>query len=189
MRTIAALVFALLFLCTFCSAQLPTSGDVFVGYSYSRAQVFALNSRGGINANGWEGSVEGKFSPWLGVVADLDWHYGGRDFTGCTSLPCTPHTFTVNASRHDILFGPRASTRMGRCTLFAEFLLGIAHQTDSGGGISASDTSFATAVGGGVDYKLLKGVAARIQADSIHESVFGKGANDFRLSSGIVFSF
>jgi hypothetical protein len=189
LRTIAAFIFAPLLLCALSAAQLPTSGDVFIGYSYSRAQVFALGSSSSINANGWEGSVEGKFSPWLAVVGDFDWHYGGRDFTGCTSLPCTPHTFPVNASRHDLLFGPRASTRLGRYTVFAEFLLGIAHQTNSGGGLSVADTSFATGVGGGVDYKLLKGVAARIQADSIHESVFGKGANNFRLSTGFVFSF
>jgi len=179
-----------LFICTGLGiAQLPTSGNAFVGYSYSGARVFASGSNIGINANGWEGSVEGKFLPWIGVVADFDWHYGGHGFTACAPTPCTPRTFTVNASRHNLLFGPRASISRGRYTAFAELLLGLAHQTDSGGGISDSDTGFAVAVGGGVDYKLIKGVAARFQLDSIHNSLFGQGETNLRISTGIVFRF
>jgi Outer membrane protein beta-barrel domain len=170
-------------------AQLPTSGNAFVGYSYSGARVFAPGSNSGINANGWEGSVEGKFFPWIGVVADLDWHYGGHDFTACTPAPCIPRIVTVNASRHDLLFGPRASISRGRYTPFAELLLGLMHQTDSGGGISNSDTGFAFAVGGGVDYKLIKGVAARVQLDSIHNSLFGRSQSNLRISTGVVFKF
>jgi hypothetical protein len=179
-----------LFVCTGLGmAQLPTGGNAFVGYSYSGARVFASGPNIGINANGWEGSVEGKFFPWIGVVADLDWHYGGHDFTTCAPSPCTPRVVAVNASRHDVLFGPRASVSMGRYTPFAEFLLGFVHQTDSGGGVSNSDTGFATAVGGGVDYKLIKGVAARLQLDSIHYNLFGSGHNSARISTGIVFKF
>jgi len=170
-------------------AQLPTGGNAFVGYSYSGSRVFASASSSGINANGWDGSVEGKFLPWLGIVADVDWHYGGHGFATCAPAPCTPRVVTVNASRHNLLFGPRASISMGRYTPFAEFLLGFAHQTDSGGPISNSDTGFASAVGGGVDYKLIKGVAARLQLDSIHNSLFGQGHSNLRLSTGIVFRF
>jgi len=179
-----------LFICTGLGiAQLPTSGNAFFGYSYSGARVFASGSNIGINANGWEGSVEGKFFPWLGVVADLDWHYGGHSFTTCAPTPCTPRAVTVNASRHNLLFGPRASSSKGRYTPFAELLMGFGHQTDSGGGISDSDTGFAFAVGGGVDYKLIKGVAGRLQLDSIHNSLFGQGQTNLRISAGIVFKF
>jgi hypothetical protein len=170
-------------------AQFPTGGNAFFGYSYARAQVFAVGSNKAINANGWEGSAEGKFLPWLGLVADLDWHYGGTDFVGCTRTPCTPQVFGANASRHNILFGPRASASLGRYTPFAEFLMGVAHQTNSGGGVSNSDTRLAVGFGGGVDYKLLNGVAWRVQADSIHDSLFRKAANNLRISTGIVFRF
>ncbi len=95
----------------------------------------------------------------------------------------------MNGSRHTVLFGPRASVSVGRYTPFAEFLLGLAHQSDSGGGISNSDNTFATAIGGGLDYKLIKGVAWRLQADSVHTSFFGHGENDLRFSTGIVFRF
>jgi hypothetical protein len=36
----------------------------------------------GVNFNGWEGSLEGKFLPWIGVVAD----FGGN----CGSAQSTP---------------------------------------------------------------------------------------------------
>jgi len=141
--------------------------------------------------NGWEGSVEGKYLPWIGVVADLDWHYGGHDVTPvCSVIGCTNTTpFRLNASRHELLFGPRASVSIGKYTPFAEFLVGFAHQTDSGRSISNSDTTFATAVGGGLDYKLIKGIAWRVQGDSIHTSLFGAGRSNLRISTGIVFKF
>ncbi len=87
------------------------------------------------------------------------------------------------------MFGPRASVSFGRYTPFAEFLLGIAHQTDTGGGVSNSDTGFSTAIGGGLDYKLVKGVAWRAQADSVHTRFFGVSRDDLRFSTGIVFRF
>jgi hypothetical protein len=189
LRKIAAIIFSFLVLSAAGWAQLPTGGNVFFGYSFSQGQAFTGLSSGGANMNGWEGSAEAKFLPWIGVAADFDWHYGGRDFIGCSGFSCTPEKFRLNASRHTVLFGPRASISFGRYTPFAEFLLGIAHQTDTGGGVSNSDTSFSTAIGGGLDYKLVKGVAWRVQGDDIHTGFFGGGQNNVRISTGIVFRF
>lgn len=188
MRKIPAIVFSLLTLPALSWAQIPTSGSVFFGYSYSHGQTFTLGTHG-INMNGWEGSAEGKFLPWLGVVADFDWHYGGTDLFGCGTAPCVPKKFRVNASRHVIAFGPRASASYGRYTPFAEFLLGFAHQTDTGGGFSNSDTTFSTAIGAGLDYKLVKGVAWRVQGDDIRTKFFGSTQSNLRISTGIVFHF
>ena len=170
-------------------AQIPTSGNVFFGYSFAQGDTFTGLSSAGVNMNGWEGSAEGKFLPWIGVVADFDWHYGGHDFFDCIGPACTPKNFRLNASRHEVLFGPRASISIGRYTPFAEFLLGLAHQTDTGGGISNSDTTFSTAIGGGLDYKLLKGVAWRVQGDDVRSSLFHVTRNNIRISTGIVFRF
>lgn len=189
MHKTVTLMFSLFILSAVATAQIPTGGNVFFGYSYSRALLVSPSDSARIGANGWEGSLEGKFLPWIGIVADIDWHYGGHLLTNCLGTGCTGALVHVNASRHDILFGPRASVSIGKFTPFAELLLGVAHQTDSGGAVSNSDTAFATAVGGGLDYKLIKGVAWRLQGDSIHESLFGHGENDFRLSTGIVFRF
>jgi len=188
-RKISATAFTLLILSAISKAQIPTGGNIFFGYSYSHGEAFAGAARGGASMNGWEGSAEGKYLPWIGVVADFDWHYGGRDLRGCVGTPCLPRTFRVNGSRHTVLFGPRASISVGKYTPFAELLVGIAHQTDAGGGISNSDTTFATAIGGGLDYKLVKGIALRAQGDSIHTHFFGQAHNDLRISAGIVFRF
>jgi hypothetical protein len=195
-RKISATAFTLFILSTISSAQLPTGGNIFFGYSYSQGETFTRNTAGvlttpsgGANLNGWDASAEGKFLPWIGAVVDFDWHYGGRDFTGCAGASCIAGTFRVNASRHTVLLGPRVSLSLGKYTPFAEFLLGVAHQTDSGGSISNSDTTFATAIGGGLDYKLVMGIALRAQGDSIHTTFFGHGQNDLRFSTGIVFRF
>jgi hypothetical protein len=197
-RKAGAISFLLFCLTTIAGAQIPTGGNIFFGYSYSQGEAFTgstvptvLAPSGSAGMNGWEGSLEGKFLPWIGLVADLDWHYGGRTFTQTCSVvpPCASKTFRLNASRHTVLFGPRASVSIGKYTPFAEFLLGVAHQTDSGGGISNSDTTFSRAIGGGLDYKLIKGIAWRVQGDSIHTSFFGQSQDDLRLSTGIVFRF
>lgn len=189
MRKICAILFSILAVDIAASAQLPTSGNVFFGYSYSQGSAFTGTARGGVNMSGWEGSAEGKFLPWIGIVADFDWHYGSRSFTGCVGNPCSIKTFSLSASRHTVSFGPRASVSLGKYTPFAEFLVGISHQTDTGGGISNSDTGFSTAIGGGLDYKLIKGIALRAQGDSVRTNLFGAKRNDLRISTGIVFRF
>lgn len=171
------------------TAQIPTSGNIFFGYSYSNMQVVSSSAFANAGGNGWHGSIEGKFLPWVGIVGELDWHYGGHLLTNCTGTGCTASLVHVNASRHDILFGPRVSISVRKYTPFAELLLGVTHQTDSSGTQINSDTGFASAVGGGLDYKLIKGVAWRFQADSIHHSLFGRGKSDLRISTGIVFKF
>jgi opacity protein-like surface antigen len=166
------------------NAQVPTSGNVFFGYSYYSTD---LSSTGRANTNGWEGSVEGKVVPFLGIVADLDGHYGSQNFPICgTSLSgttCINASFTEN----NFLFGPRVSFSVGRFRPFAEALFGGAHvNVNSGVG---SDTSFATALGGGLDYKIIKPIAWRFQGDYLQTRFFGATQNNVRISTGIVFRF
>jgi hypothetical protein len=68
-------------------------------------------------------------------------------------------------------------------------MVGISHQSDHGGGISNSDTSLITAIGGGVDYKLIPAVAWRLQGDELHTRLFGAAQDHFRFSTGIVVRF
>jgi hypothetical protein len=193
LRKVSAISFIVFVFSTIAAAQLPTGGDAFFGYSYVHGEAFS-NSRtvqasgGTANMNGWETSVEGKYLPWLGVVADLDWHYGGHNTTTCPPGGAC-RNFRLNASRDTLLFGPRASMAFGRYRPFGEFLFGVGYQSDKGGGISNSDLTFASAFGGGVDYTLLPAVALRAQAHSVHTSFFGGSQYDFRLSGGIVFRF
>jgi hypothetical protein len=192
-RKICAITVVTLVLSSIARAQFPTGGNAFFGYSYLHGETFTnggtgLAVGGGANMSGWETSVEGKYFPWLGVVADLDWHYGGHDNTACAHAgPC--QTLRVDASRDTLAFGPRGSFSFGRYRPFGEFLLGVGYQSDKGSGVSNSDLTFVTAFGGGVDYRLIHSVALRAQAHMVHTSFFGRTQYDPRISTGIVFRF
>lgn len=178
---------------TVASAQIP-GGNVFFGYSYSGGDVnfhasgFAPAAHSA-SLNGWEGSLEGKFLPWIGIVADLSGHYGSHDVAVCSLQlpPCSQNN--INVKSYTFLFGPRLSVPVGKFTPFAHFLVGAGHVNDHSSGFSDSDTSLATAVGGGIDYKFVKGVAWRLQGDEIHTRFFGTAQDHFRLSTGIVVRF
>jgi opacity protein-like surface antigen len=179
-------LFVLLF-ASFASAQIPTSGNVFFGYSYYNTDLSSIDRA---NTNGWEASVEGKVIPFLGFVADVDGHYGSQNFpAGCPLGPgggsgCP--TFNAGVTEHNFLFGPRVSFSVGKFRPFAEALFGGAHVNANAAG---SDTSFATALGGGLDYKIIKPLAWRLQGDYVQTRFFGTTQNNVRLSTGIVFRF
>ena len=198
MRNTSAIAFSFLLLTTVAAAQIPTSGNVFIGYSYARADVLAntnpvLFASDRANLNGWEGSLEGKFLPWVGLVTDFSGHYGTQNFSvGCEAIPsppCFPTTSHVDVKVYSFLFGPRVSVSLGKVTPFAHALFGAAHANASGVGFSGSDTSFATAVGGGLDYKLIPAVAWRFQGDLLQTRFFSDTQNDLRLSTGLVLRF
>jgi hypothetical protein len=166
MRRLWTLVLFLLVVAGAASAQLPTKGNVFFGYSYNRAEVVSNDA---INLNGWNASLEGNFLPWIGIVGDLGGTYGHH------------------IGEHNYLFGPRASLRVGRYRPFAELLIGAAHINVANG--TATDTSFANAVGGGLDYQVFGPASVRGQLDWIHTRFFSNGQNDVRFSTGIAVHF
>jgi Outer membrane protein beta-barrel domain len=168
-------------------AQVP-GGNVFFGYSFYSTDLSSIDRA---STNGWEASVEGKVVPFLGFVADFDSHYGSQNFVGCVLPPegtgpvCS--NFNADVTEHNFLFGPRVSFSAGRFRPFAEALFGGAH-VDVNNGVG-SNTSFATALGGGLDYKIIKPVAWRFQGDYLQTRFFGVTQNNVRLSTGIVFRF
>ena len=156
-------------------AQIPTRGNVFFGYSYDRTPV-SLNDTG--NLNGWEATLEGKFLAWIGLVADVDGHYGSHNYAGTNA----------DIAAHNALFGPRVSVQIQRFRPFAEFLVGVGHVSRSNG-ISDSNTSFADGVGGGLDYRVFGPVTLRAQLDWINTRFYGQGQNGVRFSTGIALHF
>ena len=183
MFRIAAIALVLLF-ATLGFAQVP-GGNVFFGYSYLSAYQ---NTGGRANLNGWEGSLEGKVAPLLGIVADVSGHYGSQDFAlVCTAPLCPPSN--LSSSTHSFLFGPRVSFSVGKFRPFAHALFGASHISGSASGVSESDTSFAYALGGGLDYHLVPLIAWRIQADALQTRFFGGTQSNARISTGIVFHF
>jgi hypothetical protein len=183
MRTTGFIFLMLLAFASLASAQIPTSGNVFFGYSFYNTDLSTIDRA---NTNGWEASVEGKVIPFLGFVADFDSHYGSQNFPAICPLGGIGCTFNADITEHNYLFGPRVSMSVGKFRPFAEALFGGSH-IDAGG--AGSDTSFATAFGGGLDYKIIRPIAWRVQGDYVQTRFFGATQNNVRISTGIVLRF
>ena len=139
MRRVTILALFLTILAIAASAQLPTKGNVYFGYSYNRAEIVSNDAT---NLNGWDAQLEGDFAPFIGIVADLGGTYGH------------------DLGEHNYLFGPRLSARLGHYRPFGEFLIGAAHINVAHG--FATDTSFANGVGGGLDVQVFGPVSVRV---------------------------
>jgi len=126
MRTFIGTIVSALILAPSLFAQVPTSGNIFIGYSYNRATATIDNAT---NLNGWNGSLEGKIFPFVGLVADFSGYYGSASVpASCPAIigggPCLTN---LDMSEHNFLFGPRVSFSAGRFRPFAH-VLRIAHQ-------------------------------------------------------------
>jgi opacity protein-like surface antigen len=139
-------------------------------------------SAGRSNFNGWTGSLEGRVLPHVGIVADFTQTFGSTSVIFICPEPCSPQS--VNAHEYNMLFGPRVSFSIGRVRPFAEAMVGLGHV--SGG---PSDTSFATALGGGLDYRIVRPIALRLEGDYVQTRFFGSTQNNARLAVGVVFRF
>ena len=161
--------------------------NVFLGYSYLNATSPAGDRA---NVNGWNGSLEGKILPFVGIVADLSGHYGRQTVPqfcgGPVGILCEPPA-NLTSRQYAFVFGPRVSVSVGKIRPFAHYLVGAGHI--SLGSNSGSDTSFAQAVGGGIDYKLIPFLAWRFQGDFLQTRFFDDKQNNFRFSTGIVLHF
>lgn len=165
-------------------AQETTRVEVFGGYSFSRDSD--------ANYHGWNTSVNYNFNNFFGVKADLSGHYNSTTFFDPINLVSAK----VDSSDFTYLFGPQFSYRKNRKLVpFTHVLLGGVRTKFSGvpfnagpisGTISASNTSFGAAFGGGLDLKLKKGLAFRlVQADYLVSHAYDAP----RLSTGLVFRF
>jgi len=150
------------------SAQVP-NGNVFFGYSHSSTNLVPGQSTG---LNGWEGSLEGKVLPLLGIVADLNGVYGSS-----------------STSEYNFLFGPRLSFTVKKFRPFAHALIGAGHISTSASGVSTSNTSFADALGGGLDYHLIPLISWRIQLDALQTRFLSTSQSNVRFSTGIAIHF
>lgn len=149
--------------------------EVFGGFSYLHAEkiVAPIVGTGVFTAPsnaGWEAGVNGNFTRWFGLTADFSGHYSN---------------FSTDNTYNFFLFGPTFSHRRPKITAYAHALFGTSRLESevrfSGVFVArGSDTGAATAVGGGIDYKLGSHWAFRVvQADYLRTSF-----NDASWSSG-----
>jgi hypothetical protein len=161
--------------------QIPDHGDVFFGYTHtgsSRCQAIFSGaavvcdplSAGSSNLNGWNAAVEKKYLRYFGVVADFSGLYGGVNQT-------------------NFLFGLRGGAPIGRLRPFAEALIGAVHASENGSAVPKSDTSFAEDLGVGIDFRLMRLLGWRFQADELKTGSPDFERRNLRLSSGLAVRF
>ena len=132
------------------------------------------------NLFGWEFSAAYKFFPFISANLDFGEQYGSLN-GGSDRLKT-------------YLFGPQLSLP-GPISPFVHAEFGFAHEsvgmfTNAMLLSPGSDTSFATALGGGLDIKALPFFSIRvIQIDDLRTSLYHGTQNRPRISAGIVFRF
>ena len=148
------------------SARAQSFGDLFGGYSYQH-----LGTSPARNINGFELTLQRRFIPWIGIVGDVAGHF---------AMPSQLDTRTLN-----FMVGPQISLP-ARFSPFFHVLGGVGNIHQNGN----SDTSFATAIGGGLDIHLAPLFAWRtIQVDDVVTQFFGRTQHSLRISTGLVFRF
>ena len=186
MRMIALLTLcSFIMLSAFAVAQDAPKAEVFGGYQYFHGST-GVSGVDSFNLNGWNAAASGYVNRYLGFTGDFSGSYGTPSFSG---VGVSTHVYTY-------MFGPvvRAANDT-KLEPFAHVLFGGAHisgSVNAGGGLSvnASDSGFAWAAGGGLDYKAGPRFAIRLgQFDFLQTHISGDSQNNFRYSAGVVLRF
>jgi opacity protein-like surface antigen len=137
------------------------------------------------NLNGWNASVAINGTKWLGFLADFGGYYGNQG---------SPEE-NADVKLYSIMFGPKASIRIGAVTPFVQALFGYARVTadmemDDVTEQVFRENDFAMSFGGGVDINLNDRIAirpAQLEYFTIKAGSTGDFADHFRFSTGVVF--
>jgi hypothetical protein len=147
--------------------------ETLLGWSFLHVSGEFLDMN---SALGWNVSVAGNVSPWLGIVGDATGNYK-TGVTGANDPDVTFHTFSG---------GPRFSARNSPVAVpFAEFLVGFTRTSRDIGGVGNSSTEFTIQPGGGVDIGNER-VAARLSFAWRRVFYEGSPTNMFRFVGGVV---
>ncbi len=179
MRKLLLLAILLLALPVLAQAQDSPKTEIFGGYSYLRAD----DDDDGIDLHGWNASFNQNILKWFGIKADFSGHYGDVTLVPGTGADLSAHLFLV---------GPQFSIRKNeRVTPFVHALFGVVRSDatffDPTGKITQRDSTFAMALGGGVDVKVIDNLAIRLfQADYVLTRFDDETQNNLRVSAGLV---
>ena len=174
--------------------------SAFGDYSYSgygpNIAQFLLRGSPKIShsLNGWNGSLEVKVLPVLGIVADFSGLYGNETIgslifcRGPLPPTATPNcTENASVSLYTFTFGPQVSLPLGRFKPYAHALFGGALYRELT--FLGPYTLFADELGGGVDVSVIPRLAWRVQADTLQTLENSSLRSSLRLSTGVVFRF
>jgi hypothetical protein len=177
------------------------TADVYLGYSFVSSSVRVRSITGGFNSrstgraslNGWEASASVRFLPWIRAVADIGGSYGTVPVFFSSPIVGPSMRVNVKTNLHTYLLGPRAAVSVGNITPFAHALFGLAYQSVSReafiSNVGQRDGAFAFDLGGGIDFRLIRFVAWRVQGDYLQTRIFDAKQKDPRVSTGIVLRF
>ena len=172
--------------------QQPDLFEVSLGFNYIYLNDQYPETK---NLYGVDASLFLNATSWLGVGGDFMANFGSH------SVPVFfGNTADVDSQRYIYVFGPRVTIwRNPQFRVFAEALAGGVHANAdatlnrrffSSPSVSASDDGFATAIGGGFDWRLTNRLSWRVvQADYVGTSLGNDWQSNFRASTGIVYSF
>jgi OmpA family len=144
------------------------------------------------NNLGATGSFAYNVNKWLGLTGEIGAYSFDRQITILDNLGNSTEA-TLKGSQQTYLFGPRLNWRhFDHFVPFAEFLAGVGHGGSQLTGDNGQST-FALALGGGVDIVLTKTLAWRfVQADYLMTNYSGTllgsdgRQNNFRIGTGLV---
>lgn len=189
-----ALVFLLLtLLAQPTPAQEYPRWEAFTGFSYARVSLGQQSSVFQPTDQNYYGMhFNGSLNPrsYLRIIlCDFAVQLGG------TTTNVSPLKADLRTSQ--VLFGPEFVKRSEKSALFVHTLFGLSNTrlVESLGGSDivpdvASRTNLAFGVGGGFDIHLTQLLTLRaVQADYIPTRLAGSWENQFRVSTGIVFTF
>jgi hypothetical protein len=172
------------------TAELAPAGvdrfEVSLGYNYIHLYKSGIEES---HMHGLDLSAFVNLNSWLGLGGDFMANFGHRTerFFGSD--------LDFDGRRFVYVFGPRVTVwHNPRMRLFAEALAGGVHAEleASRGSFSQtlSEDGFAGAVGGGLDWRFTRHMSWRvIQADYLPTSLADEWQHNFRVSTGIVFTF
>ena len=189
--------------------ELMPKSEITAGYTYgSLDQNVGFGSTGRLNANGWNTGATTYINSWLGIegnVAGLTHSESALVSDGFNTV-----SGSVSEKHYTFVFGPRIALGHSRLSPFVHGLFGFDRETLSASGSfagvtatsSSSDTAFAWALGGGLEYPVTKHLGLVGGADylmtrhglpsNLADLIGTNGSatqNNFRLNAGVVFRF
>jgi len=169
------------------SAQEISTPQFEVGLNYSWLHVNSANHDYQRTGNGGSGYVEYNLNKIFGLVGDFGGYANTRK--------------GINDKALTYLFGPRFNWRHSRLNPYVQFLFGGGYAWSGPTGNSNTQNAFATAAGGGLDYRWTNRISIKpIQVEYVMTQFdsarlggstrsFGDHQNDIRYSAGVVFNF
>lgn len=170
----------------------PDLFEVSLGFNYIRMADQYPETK---NLYGADAALFVNANSWLAVGADFMANFGSH------SVPVLfGNSADVDSQRYVYVFGPRVTIWCNpQFRVFAEALAGGVHANAdvtlnrrffSSPSASASEDGFATAIGGGFDWRFTNHLSWQVvEADYVGTSLGSDWQNNFRASTGIVYSF